>query len=74
MQQKAQAFPIGEQLYPETMIIKTTLYELIEAISEEVEPAEDQLVTDVVLDLFDSGRIRCLNSKEEFSSSFVNNL
>jgi hypothetical protein len=38
--------------------IKTTLYELIEALSDVVESGDDTLVNVVVLDLIDSGRMR----------------
>jgi len=37
---------------------KTTLYELIEAISSVVEEAEERLVPEIVLHLIDSGKIR----------------
>ena len=43
---------------PSTHII-TTLYDLIEAISDEVQPGEESLLTDVVLHLLDSGKIKC---------------
>lgn len=37
---------------------KTTLYELIEAISNVIEAGEESLVPQVVLHLIDSGKIR----------------
>jgi hypothetical protein len=45
-------------------IIKTTLYELIEAISDVAEPGDETLVNVVVLDLIDSGKIRTSRSSE----------
>ena len=39
-------------------IIKTTLYELIEALSDVVESGDETLVHAVLLDLMDSGRMR----------------
>ena len=36
----------------------TTLYHLIEAVSEEVNPGEEGLVADVVLHLFTTGRAK----------------
>ena len=39
-------------------IVNTTLYELIEAINEELEPEDDWLVTDTVLDLIETGKIK----------------
>ena len=42
-----------EQALPELNTLEaTTLYDLVEAISEEVEPEDDWLVTEIVLDLF----------------------
>ena len=38
--------------------ITTTLYELIEAIEEEVGPGNGQLVTETILYLLDTGKIR----------------
>jgi hypothetical protein len=38
--------------------IKTTLYELIEALSDVVESGDETLMNVVVLDLIDSGRMR----------------
>lgn len=38
--------------------IKSTLYDLIEAISDEVERGEDDLITASVLDLIESRRIK----------------
>jgi hypothetical protein len=42
----------------------TTLYELIEAISEVVEAGEESLVPKVVLHLMDSGKMRISGSLE----------
>ena len=42
--------------------INTTLYELIEAISDEVQPEEDKLVSETVLHLLNSNRIRYLDA------------
>lgn len=38
--------------------VKTTLYELIEALSDVVESGDEPLVNVVVLNLIDSGRMR----------------
>jgi hypothetical protein len=43
---------------------ETTLYELIEAITEELDPAEDRLVPKILLHLVLSGQIRFLSSIE----------
>ena len=45
----------------ELPIVQTTLYELIGALNQEVQPEEDWIVTDVVLDLFESGQAKFLS-------------
>ena len=40
---------------------KTTLYQLIGAISDAVEPGEENLIPAVVINLIESGKIRKLN-------------
>jgi hypothetical protein len=47
-----------------TKSITTTLYDLMEAVQEEVSPDEEGLVTRVVADLFNSGRIRLAGNAE----------
>ena len=42
--------------------IKTTLYQLIGAISDAVRPGEENLIPAVVINLIESGKIRKLNS------------
>jgi hypothetical protein len=42
----------------EKTTINITLYDLIEAISEEIEPGENELIVPVVLDLIESGRVK----------------
>ena len=42
----------------EKNISMTTLYELLEAIEEEIKPEEDWMVSEIVLNLFNSGKIR----------------
>lgn len=51
----------GRDAQPETLrvaVIKTTLYELIEVLSDVVESGDETLVNAVVLDLIASGRMR----------------
>jgi hypothetical protein len=43
--------------------IRTTLYELIEAIDEAVEPGEEWLVATTILHLFNTGKATFLNDK-----------
>lgn len=50
-------------------IIKTTLYELMEALSDVVESGDETLVNTVVLDLIDSGRMRTSGSDRRARSA-----
>lgn len=58
MQSMAQTLRMEEAAYPKFTTTKTTLYELIEAINEEVEPAEKRQVPEILSDLFDRQLIR----------------
>jgi len=58
MQPVPQVLPRPERTLARSTTITTTLYELIEAISEEVQSGEDWMVSDVVLDLLDTSHIR----------------
>jgi hypothetical protein len=40
---------------------KTTLYQLIGAISDVIEPREERLISAVLINLIESGKIRKLN-------------
>ncbi|MGW8303718.1 MAG: hypothetical protein ACWGNO_16690 [Desulfobacterales bacterium] len=42
--------------------VQTTLYELIAAINEDILPEEDWVVTDAILELFESGRAKFLTA------------
>jgi len=56
-----QASTAADQEYLELGTTNTTLYELIDAISEQVQPGEDGLVAEVVLHLLETGRIKFLD-------------
>jgi hypothetical protein len=58
-----------EPIYPGTTTIKTSLYELIEAISEEVKPGEDELVAETVLHLFETGQAKFINGPIDLVNS-----
>ena len=45
----------------ETTPIVTTLYDLIAVLNEQVEPWEEDVVTDAVADLCNAGRLHFLN-------------
>lgn len=62
MEAMAQSFDTVEQASPELTTDKTTMYELIEAISDQVQPEEDRLVVEAVLDLIDTGQVKFLGS------------
>lgn len=47
---------------------KTSLYDLIEAVSEEVRPGEDNLIPETVQHLFDSGQARFTDCSTEICS------
>jgi len=54
MKTKAQRMKLVEKTYPEHAITKTTLYDLIEAISAELKADEEDLIVPIVSDLFNS--------------------
>ena len=62
MQAMAQVFHTIAPAHSGSTTVKTTLHELIEAINKEVEPGEDRLVTETVLDLIDTGQVKFLGS------------
>ena len=51
----------------ESTRITTTLYDLVEALSTEVEPAEDYLVTAAVMHLINSGHARFVGSHKRLA-------
>ena len=50
--------------HPETVTVKTTLYDLIQAVNEEIDPVEDWLVSEIVVDLLGADQIKLPGSKE----------
>ena len=62
MEAIAETLHTAELEYPGFTTIKSNLYELIEAVGEEVEPGEDQLVAEVVLHLLDTGQVSFLDA------------
>ena len=49
---------------PEPTRITTTLYDLVDALSAEVDPQDDYLVTAAVVHLINSGRARFVGSRK----------
>ena len=62
MEAIAQDFDMKESLHSDRPTIHLTLYELIEAINEEVDQGEDWLVTEVILDMFNNKQIRFMGT------------
>lgn len=60
MEAAAQNFKTAESGCPRLTAIETTLYELIEAVEEEVQPGEDRLIEEAVLHLLDTGQAKFL--------------
>ena len=60
MEAMAQDFKTAESACPRLTAIETTLYELIEAVEEEVQPEEDGLIAETVLRLLDTGQVKFL--------------
>jgi len=60
MKKMAKRLSAGPQAGAEFNSVRTTLYELIAEINEDILPEEDWVVTDAVLDLFETGRARFL--------------
>ncbi len=56
MKMKSQTMKSVEKTNPEHTIIKTTLYDLIEAISAELKADEEDLIVPIVSDLFNSAK------------------
>ena len=56
MKTKSQTMKSVEKTNPEHTIIKTTLYDLIEAISTELKADEEDLIVPIVSDLFNSAK------------------
>jgi hypothetical protein len=63
MQPMTQAFQTVEPAHPGLTTIKTTLYELVGAIIDEMQEGEDPLVVETLLDLQNTGRIRFRGAK-----------
>ena len=70
MQPMAQILQMEGPAHPEFITVNTTLYELIEVISKEVDPVEDRLVPAIVSDLFDRGLIMLPDSMEKTVTDF----
>jgi len=61
----------GKSGHPKTATVVTTLYDLIEAISEEMKSGEDSLVVQTVLHLIDTGKLKFLTVPQHFNPHHV---
>jgi hypothetical protein len=57
------AFPLKSSKETKSRAIISTLYDLIEALGEAIQPGEERLVPIVVLDLMQSGQLRFLRQR-----------
>ena len=62
------AFPGVNSRHLKTTSIETTLYDLIEAISEEIKTGEDHLIAQTVFHLINSGRLKFIDIPKDFKS------
>ena len=62
------AFPGVTSRDLKTTSIETTLYDLIEAISEEIKTGEDHLIAQTVFHLINSGRLKFIDIPKDFKS------
>ena len=70
MQATAQTIRTEKPEHPEFITVNTTLYELIEVISKEVDPVKDRLVPAIVSDLLGRGLVIFPNSLEKSVTGF----
>ena len=56
---------IGIRRLQQYEVTQTTLYKLLEAIIDEVRPEENKLVTEIVIHLIHTGRIRFLKNTKK---------
>lgn len=63
----AKNISLDERVRPRSVMIRTTLYDLIEAIGEEVKPEEGGLVVLTLAHMLDSGRCRLRGDLESLS-------
>ena len=70
MQPMAQTFPVVEPAHPVLHTITTTLYELIKAIGEEMQPGEDWLVAETVFHLFATGKVKFSNVGFDINTNY----
>jgi len=65
MPQLAQSFCISDSSYSGTTGLKTTLYELIEAVDEEIKPGEERWVSLIVDHMLFAGRMIQSDNKKQ---------
>jgi hypothetical protein len=61
--------PKSTSIPPKSTAITTSLYDLVAAISDEVGPNEDDLVTATVMHILQSGRVKFLGDHEALKAA-----
>lgn len=59
---EAQSFAKGPSISEDNTIIQTTLYDLIEAVNETVEPDDNLVVTEIVMYILNAGHAKFENA------------
>lgn len=62
MLQEAPSLTTALSISSNNTLFQTTLYDLIEAVNENVKPEEDQLVAQIVMDLLNSSNAKLQNT------------
>jgi hypothetical protein len=62
MLQEAKRFAKASSMSEDHTIIRTNLYDLIEAVNETIKPIDDQFVTEIVMDLLITGHAKFQNT------------
>ena len=64
MQIPTPVFTTKNKAFPNLITINSTLYELIEAINDEIKPEDDKLVSEIVSDLYNRGVMKFIGIAE----------
>jgi hypothetical protein len=67
MQALATVLPEVKSSGLKTKAVMTNLYELIEALNEEMEDDRGDLIPQIVVRLFDSGRVKYIGNRKQVS-------
>ena len=62
MQLTTNNFSPLKRRYPQSIVVRSTLYELIDVISNEVLPGEEKLIGEVVRHMFNTRKVKFTNN------------